>query len=135
MFSDQTFIQSGVWSSETAGLTATQYQQLYARRMAQWAINCVSFRDSTSIMTPFMYQWDIFQPSYQGWVVDGDPGNPNQSTQNYNVVWACKPPDAVMTESLAFHDKRVADTAYDTGNKKKTTDTPPDAGGSSGSTG
>ena len=58
----------------------------FRARVAQWAINVVSFRDSTSIMTPFMYQWDIYQSSYQGWVVDGDPGIPLRRLELWHRV-------------------------------------------------
>ena len=124
------FADQGAYNWTTESLSPTQQQQLTARRIAQWAINAVSFRDSTSIMTPFMYHWDIYQSSYTGWTVDGDPGNQSQNGNgNYGIVWSCKPPDAVLTETTAFHDKRIADTAWDTGNSHKTTDMPPDAGG------
>ena len=53
---------------------------------------------------------------------------------NIGLVWACKPPDAVLTETMAFHDKRIADTNWDTGNNQMTTDTPPDAGGATPTT-
>jgi hypothetical protein len=51
------------------------------------------------------------------------------------LVWACKPPDAVLTETVAFHDKRIADTTYDNANQGvvngavKGGTPPPDAGG------
>ncbi|HEX3997535.1 MAG TPA: hypothetical protein VHX65_03180 [Pirellulales bacterium] len=131
LFADQQFAG---YSTE-AGLTAAQQQQLIARRIAQWAINAVSFRDATSIMTPFVYQWDIYQQGYQGWLVDGDPGNTSQGSPNYGVVWGCKPPDAVLTETLAFHDKKIGDTAWDNGanGPHKIADKPPDSGGALGS--
>src|SRR5262249_268322 len=78
LFSDQGFVdwitQGTQPKSPVPPLWAAQKQELTARRVAQWAINVVCFRDSTSAMTPFEYQTDIFQPSYKGWLVDGDPG-------------------------------------------------------------
>ncbi len=130
LFADQGFTNWTIEPGIAAGSPLAQ--QITARRVAQWAINAVSFRDATSIMTPFEYHWDIYQSSYQGWTVNGDPGDVNnQKSTNGNIglVWACKPPDAVLTETLAFHDKRIADTNWDTGNSKMTTDMPPDAGG------
>jgi hypothetical protein len=139
LFADQGFTQGWINPTELSNNPAlaapgsTIAQQLTARRIAQWAINAVSFRDSTSIMTPFMYHWDIYQPSYKGWTVDGDPGNQSQNSNgNIGVVWSCKPPDAVLTETIAFHDKRIADTAWDSGNSHKIADMPPDSGGASG---
>ena len=135
LFADQGFTN---WTIEPGIAPGSPLaQQLTARRIAQWAINAVSFRDATSIMTPFEYHWDIYQSSYLGWTVNGDPGDVNnQKSTNGNIglVWACKPPDAVLTETLAFHDKRIADTNWDTGNNKMTTDTPPDAGGATPTT-
>lgn len=126
LFSDTGFVN---WTSgnETPALNNTQLQQLTSRRIAQWAINAVCFRDSTSIMTPFVYHADIFQSSYAGWTNSGDPGDPaNQppagqllTANNIGVVWGCKPPDLVLTETLAFHDRRVADTKWDNGNQKQ----------------
>ncbi|MEI8375411.1 MAG: hypothetical protein WCJ35_21535 [Planctomycetota bacterium] len=54
------------------------------RLIAQWAINCVAYRDHNSIMIPFKY--------------DGT-----------NTVWGCKRPDLIITETLAFHDRRTED--------------------------
>ena len=105
------------WTTET-GLTAQQQQLLTARRVAQWAINAVSFRDTSSIMIPFIYPTDIYQTSYAGWTSDGNP-NTGLPPGNWGIVWSCKPPDLVFSESLAFHDRRTADTAFDTGNKEK----------------
>ncbi len=108
LFSDQNFVVP------TTDQGANP-RELMTRRVAQWAINAVCFRDSTSAMTPFEYQADIFQPTYKGWNVDGDPGT-DESTQGNpgrRIVWGCKPPELLLTETLAFHDFRVADTNWD----------------------
>ena len=39
------------------------------------------------------------------------------------MVWGCKPPELLLTEAVAFHDRRVADTVWDDGPKRKRTDT------------
>ncbi len=77
-------------------------------------------------MVPFEYHWDIFQPTYRGWKVDGDPST-DESTSGVNrdIVWSCKPPDVVLTEAIAWHDRRTADTDWDDGKKKKTTEMSP----------
>ena len=54
------------------------------RLIAQWAVNCVAYRDHNSIMIPFTY--------------DGQ-----------NTVWGCKRPDLIIAETLAFHDRRTED--------------------------
>ncbi|MGI9459070.1 MAG: hypothetical protein ACR2NF_03650, partial [Pirellulales bacterium] len=61
----------------------------HARKtLAQWAINMVDFLDADSIMTPYRYD-------------DG--------TADENVVWGCEQPDLIITETLAFHDRGIAD--------------------------
>lgn len=82
-----------------------------ARRIAQWAVNVVDYRDPDSIMTRF-----AFDPNpFDGWA----------ATDPANVVWGVEQPELVFSESLAFHDVRVRDTTRDgTGNSK--TSTPPD---------
>lgn len=60
--------------------------------LAQWAVNVVDFMDPDAIMTPFRY----------------DTGTGTQK-----VVWGCEQPDVMITETLAFHDRRTADTKGD----------------------
>ncbi len=124
-FSDPTYTK---WFDSTKDPQAAAHaQELTSRRIAQWAINAVCYRDSTSAMIPFVYHSQIFQNSYTGWQVNGDPGDSNQSKSisDWRVVWGCKPPDLLLTESLAFHDLRVADTDQDDGKKKKVGDSDP----------
>ena len=71
-----------------------------ARRLAQWAVNVVDYRDSDSIMTRF-----VFDPNpFNGWTPPPEPA-PLQ-----NVVWGVESPELVFSESLAFHDIRVRNT-------------------------
>ena len=65
------------------------------RVLAQWAVNVVDFLDSDAIMTPFRYT-DAFG-----------------TTGTSGVVWGCEQPDLMVTETLAFHDRRTADTKAD----------------------
>ena len=90
------------------GLTDPQKKELTARRLAQWAINAACFKDPDAIMRPFVYQLDPFS----GWTSNGDPAQV-ASNQNLRVVWACRPPQLLLMESIAFHDRRVADTDED----------------------
>jgi hypothetical protein len=93
-----------------------------ARYLAQWAINAVAFRDRDSIMTPFIYNPAPF------------PGGWNQTTYHLGpptsgdmyVVWGCKRPELLITETLAFHDRRTQDLASDLTGKKTTDSTNPD---------
>jgi hypothetical protein len=68
----------------------------HARKvLAQWAVNVVDFLDPDAIMTPFRYTG--------AFGTDGSQG----------VVWGCERPDLMVTETLAFHDRRTADTKCD----------------------
>jgi hypothetical protein len=80
------------------------------RNIAQWAVNAVDFRDADSIMTPFEFDLNPFN----GWNVDGiihspqtpslDDGHPERA-----LVWGSERPELLITESLAFHDRRTED--------------------------
>ncbi|MEX0936933.1 MAG: hypothetical protein WDZ59_03660 [Pirellulales bacterium] len=84
-----------------------------ARELAQWAINVVDFRDADSIMTPFEYDINPFN----GWGVDGniDPSVPDVNNAERGVVWGCERPELLITETLAFHDRRSEDLSADGG--------------------
>ncbi len=69
-----------------------------ARAIAQWAVNVVDFRDRDSIMTRFDYDPDPFDAS--GWNPPGDAAH---------RVWGCERPELLITETLAFHDRRTKD--------------------------
>ena len=69
--------------------------------LAQWAVNMVDFLDPDAIMTPFRYKTATGTP----------PGN-------QYVVWGCEHPDLMITETLAFHDRRTADTKCDPSGEK-----------------
>jgi hypothetical protein len=105
-----------------------------ARRLAQWAINVVDFRDRDSIMSPFEFDVDPFNENGNPntdpidisgsatfnptWDVDGDLTTDENAMQNAastgnwlrGVVWGCEYPDLLLTETLAFHDRRTANT-------------------------
>ncbi len=118
----------------TESLSDAKKEELTKRRIAQWAINAACFKVNDSIMVPFEYDLNPFDnddgnPNNDTWNVDGRIGttaNPSaDDTLSYRgLVWGCKPPELILTETLAFHDRRIADTAWDNGPKKKTTDSP-----------
>ncbi len=111
-----------------------------ARQVAQWAVNIVDFRDRDSIMTPFEYDIKPFTdddasaptPIPGTWDVDGDLATDEHNTTpavERGVVWGCERPELLITETLAFHDRRTEDLATDPTLKKTTDDptgTPPD---------
>jgi hypothetical protein len=98
------------------GLTTNTADQKYkddaelARRTAQWAVNAVDFRDADNDMTAFEYDVNPFD----GWDVDGIVGfnSPDDTnTQIRGLVWGAERPELLMTETLAWHDRRTDNTA------------------------
>jgi hypothetical protein len=79
------------------------------RQLAQWAINVVDFRDADSIMTPFEYDPNPFD----GWnsQCNGILSPGEQITAARGLVWGCERPELLLTETLAWHDRRTTDTA------------------------
>ena len=115
-------------------LNSLRWYHLRARSIAQWAVNVVDFRDADVAMTRFEY--DIFpfgvndasfggkyNPKQAFWAPDVAPVD----RDFVGVVWGMEMPELLLTESLAFHDKRVRDTDIDDGPGKATNDpTTPD---------
>ncbi|XZE21625.1 hypothetical protein SH449x_001529 [Pirellulaceae bacterium SH449] len=114
--------------------------QMRAKAIAQWAVNVVDFRDSDSVMTRFEY--DIFpfglgvanaakdpliapRPAY--WAPDhvGDAVNGIPNKNYCGVVWGMELPELLLSETLAFHDKKVRDTDMDS-NSRLVADGDPD---------
>ncbi|TWT82013.1 hypothetical protein CA13_34680 [Planctomycetes bacterium CA13] len=81
-----------------------------AWKVAQWAVNAVDFRDADATMTRFEY--DPYP--FDGWDIVALPGPP-VVPQSYRVVYGMEFPELSLEESLAFHDRRVRDTAVDDG--------------------
>ncbi len=94
-----------LWAEDNgAALTAAEQEEVTSRQIAQWAINVVDFRDPDSIMTPFEYDAKPFDR----WEVDGDISTTEPSPDR-RVVWGVERPELLITETLAFHDRRVED--------------------------
>lgn len=74
-----------------------------ARRIAQWAINVVDFRDKDAIMSRFAY--------------DPTPlnGDGTWDTTAANVVWGVESPELIFSESLALHNLNVRNTSDESG--------------------
>ncbi|MBN2295881.1 MAG: hypothetical protein JXM70_25850 [Pirellulales bacterium] len=120
---DQGYVQPPVGAEP---LTPVQQDELTVRRIAQWAINVVDFRDADAIMTPFEYDAEPFvdnstPPDGNPWDVDGviGAGSTDDTASHRRLVWGCERPELLLTETLAFHDRRVADTAFDDGPSSK----------------
>ena len=84
---------------------------LDTRRLAQWAINAVCFQTNDSIMVPFKY--DLNPLTAAGWQSDDDITNVDADGSS-GVVWGCKPPELLLTEAAAFHNRGVGDTKFAT---------------------
>ncbi len=97
---------------QEVGLSTSRQRFLTARRIAQWAVNVVDFRDPDAIMTPFLF--DVNPYDSGGW-------NP-VATVRENWVLGAEAPELLMTELVAFHDRRVRDTRDEASMGKTTTD-------------
>jgi hypothetical protein len=115
--------------SAEGDLSDAQMQLLLTRRIAQWAVNVVDFRDADSVMTPFEFDYYPFakNPASEAstWNVDGVLGTADDTASWRGLVWGCERPELVLTETLAFHDRRVADTNWASATDKKRTDPSP----------
>ncbi len=94
-------------TSEDPNLSPAELRRIMARRIAQWAVNVVDFRDPDAVMTPFEFDLDPFDED--GWSVD-DNYETQDGTADRAMVWGCESPELLITETLAFHDRRVRDT-------------------------
>ena len=68
-----------------------------ARRLAQYAVNIVDFRDADSVMTLFRYD--------PGFTVGSSTWNPGAT----DLVWGCERPEVLITETYAWHDRNTDD--------------------------
>ena len=84
----------------------------YAEMIAQYAVNIVDFRDADSVMTRFNYDPN-FSPGSYAW-------SPTAT------VWGCERPELIITETLAWHDRRTDDDATGTGSETTTIGASPD---------
>ncbi len=98
----------------SGGYTQAEQEQYTARRLAQWAVNVVDYRDPDAIMTRFAFDPQPFDAN--GWSVDDDLNAPQDSRF---VVWGVEEPQLMFSEGLALHDVRVRDTDRDSSGEFK----------------
>ncbi len=86
-------------------------RDLHRRRIAQWAVNVVDFGDADSVMTRLDYDFDPFDAD-EAFTPNGAPvpGAPSLRT-----VWGMEHPELLLTETLAFHDRRASDSTEEDG--------------------
>lgn len=109
-------------STDDSKFTARQRMiKLRARVLAQWAVNVADFRDSDGAMTRFAYDEDPYRRlnvylnrfKDTGGNIVGYQGNiARNETAGWTVtprcvVWGMEQPEALLTESLAFHDTKI----------------------------
>lgn len=111
--------------------TPDELTELTRRRIAQWAINVVDFRDRDGVMTPFefdLYPFRDDESSGNPWNVngnlvtqmDGSAGIEGGDPSPYRrVVWGSEAPDLLLSETLAFHDRGIKDTEWDNDSQAK----------------
>ena len=105
--------------ADTAGMladlkktNASATSEDVARLLAQWAVNAVAYRDHNGIMIPFPYDPFPFGSGAKaaGWAPDNTP---------LHTVWGCKRPELLISETLAFHDRRTQDLNTEIFDKNK----------------
>lgn len=116
---DERFRQNQAGWTTTAGSVDPKE---VARRVAQWAVNVVDFRDRDSIMTGFEFDLEPFKDNSltadgQTWDVDGDLSFNPFELPIREVKWGCERPELLMTEAIATHDRRTEDTTFFSGYK------------------
>jgi hypothetical protein len=113
--------QAPPWGQMVETLDDSRQRELKAKRLAQWAVNVVDFRDPDNIMTAFEFDSNPFN----GWQANGNPADDEPESA---VVFGCEMPVLLITETLAFHDRRVKDTEHDDeSDTKRAHQTNPDA--------
>ncbi|MBN1591201.1 MAG: hypothetical protein JW888_16935 [Pirellulales bacterium] len=121
LYARQLYVQMILLMNAKTGAGLTDAEKDVLRRIAQWAINTVDFRDRDAIMTPFEYDMNPFvddstTPDGNPWDVDGKIQTPTAPSlddgEGYRgLVWGCERPELLISETLAFHDRRTEDLA------------------------
>ena len=87
-------------------VSADERKQM-ARSIAQYVINVVDARDADDTMTPFEFDLN----PYNGWDVTYDMID--VAGDEEEIVWGMEQPNLLLTETLAFHDRRTENLERD----------------------
>lgn len=85
-------------------------RQLYVRKIAQWAVNVVDYRDPDSIMTRFHFDPEPFVDQAgtgQLWDPPMSSSGPPPVPDPQFVVWGMERPELLITETFAAHARRI----------------------------
>ncbi len=110
-----------------ATLTGKEKQWMVTR-LAQWAVNLVDYLDPDDASTPFVFDLNPFDG---GWAndantfrfIDGDDtviGAVKAGTSGgkpINLVWGMERSNILISETMALHNRRTADTDQDSSGK------------------
>jgi hypothetical protein len=98
----------------------------YRRRVAQWAINVIDFRDRDAIMTGF----EVDLNPWDGWDVDGDLLTTDmlngRNPANRAVYWGVERPELLISEVVGTHVRATQDLDIDPSGKRVDDDPDPD---------
>ena len=108
LLADLAGLQNAIDATEALRVFLRHHADDVARYLAQWAINVVNFRDRDSIMTPFDFDPFFAARSRRHPITGWNP--PDDAAHR---VWGCKRPELLISETLAFHDRRTEDTALE----------------------
>ncbi len=109
------------------GITDDTLRSEAVRRLAQWSVNFVDFIDPDATNTPFIYKEKPFGADVDSYdnknemdIVMGTGDDLTidlADTEGFRLVWGMEKPELALTETLALHNRGVADRITEKGLK------------------